>query len=96
MATLTKERKAIGGALALAQQVVQFPARRLWLDYDGEADVLYISLKRPQKTTPTVEVDDGGILLHYRNKDLVGVTVLEASARKAEKIAPKLLRKNKG
>jgi uncharacterized protein YuzE len=82
MATVTKNRrKAITGALALAQQVTHFPASRLVLDYDAGADVLYISLRRPQKATHTVEVDDEGILLHYRNRTLVGVTVLEASSR---------------
>lgn len=82
MATVTKgRRRAITGALALAQQVSRFPATRLVLDYDSGADVLYISLKRPQKATHTVEVDDEGVLLHYRNRTLVGVTVLDASQR---------------
>jgi len=78
MATLTKS-KAIQGALGLARQIGQLPATKLWLDYDDEADVLYISIKRPQKATDTVEVNGGGILLHYRGKELVGITVLDAS-----------------
>jgi uncharacterized protein YuzE len=71
--------KAITGALALARQITNLPATKLWLDYDSEADVLYISLKRPQKATETIEVEEEGILLSYRNKDLVGITVLDAS-----------------
>jgi uncharacterized protein YuzE len=51
------------------------------LDYDAEADVLYISFKDPQKATETVEADGGGILLRYRGKELVGITVLDASKR---------------
>ena len=47
--------------------------------YDKEADVLYISLKRPQKATDTKFLNDKGILLRYREKELVGVTVLDAS-----------------
>jgi len=39
---------------------------------------LYISLKRPQKATDTKLLPDKGILLRYRDKDLVGVTVLNA------------------
>jgi uncharacterized protein YuzE len=75
-----KERlKAITGARALAQQIGKFPASRLWLDYDAEADVLYISLKRPQKATETIELDEEGILLSYRRNELVGITVLDAS-----------------
>jgi uncharacterized protein YuzE len=51
----------------------------MWLDYDEEADVLYISLKRPQRATKTIDLDEKGILLHYRGKELVGITVLDAS-----------------
>ncbi len=84
MATLTKDRRtAIAGALGLAHQVAHFPATKLWLDYDAGADVLYISLRRPQKATRTVEIDDEGILLHYRAKTLVGITVLDAGSRRS-------------
>jgi uncharacterized protein YuzE len=76
-----KPKKAIAGALALAQQIGKFPATKLWLDYDAEADVLYISLKRPQRATQTVEANGGGVLLRYRNEELVGITVLDASNR---------------
>lgn len=83
MATLKKrnDRKALLGALTLARQVARFPASKMWLDFDAEADVLYISLRRPQKATETVELEDEGVLLRYRDKDLVGITVLEASKR---------------
>jgi uncharacterized protein YuzE len=82
LATIKKmpRRKALAGALALARQAVNFPASKLWLDFDAEADVLYISLHRPQKATDTVETDDG-LLLRYRGKELVGITVLDASKR---------------
>ena len=72
--------KAVTGAVALAGQLAHFPASKLWLDHDAEADVLYISLRRPQKATETVETENGA-LLHYRNEELVGITVLEASKR---------------
>ncbi|HEX9734044.1 MAG TPA: DUF2283 domain-containing protein, partial [Thermoanaerobaculia bacterium] len=57
--------------------------RRFWVDYDEEADVLYISFERPQKASDT-EMTDDGLLLRYRGETLVGVTVLEASARAEE------------
>ena len=84
MATLGKkeEHRIVSGALALAQLVGRFPARKLWLDYDPEADVLYVSLKRPQKATSTVDLEDEGVLLRYRDKELVGITVLDASHHK--------------
>lgn len=60
--------------------LVDFPASRFWVDYDQEADVLYLSFQRPQKATDT-EMTDEGILFRYRGKQLVGITVLEASTR---------------
>ena len=73
------QTNAVAGALALAKLVDKFPATRMVLDYDEEADVLYISLPRPQQATETVEIDDGEIALHYRDSELVGITVLNAS-----------------
>ena len=74
---------------ALMQVIVQavpfleaFPTAHFSVDYDQEADVLYISFERPQKATDT-ELTDEGLLLRYRHKQLVGVTVLEASTRVA-------------
>ncbi len=60
--------------------LIDFPVRRFWVDYDKEADVLYISLQRPQKATNTKTTDEG-MLLRYQGEQLVGVTVLDASAR---------------
>jgi len=60
--------------------LVRFPSPRFWVDYDAEADVLYISFERPQKATDSVMTDEG-VLLRYRGDRLVGVTILEASTR---------------
>ncbi len=60
--------------------LINFPTQRFWVDYDSEADVLYISFHRPQKATDT-EMTDEGILLRYRGSELVGITILDASAR---------------
>lgn len=60
--------------------LIDFPMRRFSVDYDEEADVLYISLQRPQKATNTVMTDDG-MLLRYRGQQLVGITILDASIR---------------
>ncbi len=73
--------KVVAGALALARQLGKLPASKMHLDYDDGGDVLYISVQRPQKATDTVDLDDEGVLLHYRGKELVGITVLEASKR---------------
>jgi len=52
----------------------------MWIDYDKEADVLYINFKRPQKATDS-EMMEKGILLRYRDNELVGITILDASQR---------------
>jgi len=51
-----------------------------WMSYDHEADARYLSIEKPQRATNSIMRDDG-ILLRYRGKKLVGVTVLEASKR---------------
>ena len=69
--------------------LIDFPTERYWVDYDSEADVLYISFQRPQKATDSKMTDDG-ILLRYRDKQAVGITVLEASTRSFNKRMKKL------
>jgi len=59
--------------------LIRLPQGKAWIDYDEEANVLYVGLKRPQKATDTKFLADKGILLRYRDKELVGVTVLDAS-----------------
>jgi hypothetical protein len=39
----------------------------MWIDYDDEADVLYISFEKPQQATDSEMLDDG-ILLRYSGK----------------------------
>ncbi|GIK66128.1 MAG: hypothetical protein BroJett018_39220 [Chloroflexota bacterium] len=56
------------------------PARQIWTEYDADADVLYISFRKPQQANDSVLEDDGNIY-HYRDDELVGITVLHASAK---------------
>lgn len=60
--------------------LIDFPTSRFWVDYDRDADVLYISFIRPQQATDTVMEEDG-LLMRYRDDQVVGVTVLDASSR---------------
>ncbi len=62
----------------LISRLLALPGRQVWTDYDREADVLYISFRKPQQATDSVMEDDGNIY-HYRDDELVGVTVLNAS-----------------
>jgi uncharacterized protein YuzE len=86
MAKRTAVAKTLDNISEAVPHLIRLPDRKAWIDYDEDADVLYISLKRPQKATDTKVLSDKGILLRYRNKDLVGVTVLDASKpRKRQK-----------
>jgi uncharacterized protein YuzE len=60
--------------------LLKFSVRKMWIDYDKEADVLYISFRRPQKATDS-EMLENGILVRYRGGEIIGLTVFEASKR---------------
>ena len=64
----------------MVSHFIKLPETRMWMDYDKEADVLYISFKRPQKATDS-EMLENGVLLRYKEDDLVGITILDASKR---------------
>jgi uncharacterized protein YuzE len=64
----------------LLKQVIALPSRQMWTDYDANADVLYISFHKPQQANDSIMEDDGNIY-HYRDDELVGITVLNASQK---------------
>ena len=67
-------------AAAILESAVSFlklGTKKLWLEYDEEADVLYVSFRRPQKATDSCMEDD--LIYHYRDGELVEVTILHAS-----------------
>ena len=64
----------------LAPHVAKLPVGKLWLDYDREADVLYVSFRRPQQATDS-EMRENGVLVRFRRDEIVGVTILDASKR---------------
>jgi uncharacterized protein YuzE len=67
--------------MALASDILRLPVRHIWVDYDREADVLYMSFRKPQNATKTIEVDDD-ILIRKDGRTIVGLTILNASARR--------------
>lgn len=64
----------------LVAHFIKIPETKMWIDYDKEADVLYISFKRPQRATDS-EMLENGMLLRYKGAELVGITIMEASRR---------------
>ncbi len=67
----------------IISHIIKLPETKMWIDYDKEADVLYISFKRPQKATDS-EMLDNGVLLRRKGDELVGITILEASKPRGE------------
>ena len=67
--------------LKIVPDVLQINEKHLWIDYDKEADVLYVSLRKPQDADDS-ELRSDGIVLRYKEENLVGVTIPNASKRK--------------
>jgi uncharacterized protein YuzE len=50
------------------------------LDYDEEADVLYISFGKPREARDSVEVEDG-VVYRIADAEIVGITITDFKAR---------------
>lgn len=70
----------IARILKAVPQLLRFPAKQLWIDYDAEVDVLYLSFAKPQRATDS-ELRNDGIIIHRRGQKIVGLTIQDASAR---------------
>jgi uncharacterized protein YuzE len=82
MATVSAKKTGdfAGRCVALAMEMLKLPAQHMWLDYDKEADVLYVSFRKPQRATETIELSDD-ILVRKTGKDIVGLTIMNASSK---------------
>lgn len=80
MAKEVLEEKSIDDLLKAVSHLVKLPRTRMWLDYDMEADVLYLHFEEVPGSTHSESREDG-IILDYRGSHLVGLTILEASRR---------------
>ena len=54
--------------------------KTLWTHYDNEADVLYVHFKKPNHADDS-EMTEDEIIIRYENKEIIGVTILNASQR---------------
>jgi uncharacterized protein YuzE len=60
--------------------IKEIGAKHLWFDFDYEADVLYVSLERPQRATDTDILEDG-VFLRLRDEKIVGMTITNVSKK---------------
>ena len=54
--------KTLEEVQAIVSHLIKLPETRMWIDYDKEADVLYISFKRPQRATDSEMLESGMLL----------------------------------
>ena len=80
MATQIVENDMIQRCLGLSSDLTKLPVKHIWVDYDKEADVLYLSFRKPQRAEKTVETDDD-VLIRTDGDQIVGITILNASSR---------------
>ena len=69
---------------ALAPQLAALPFKEILVQYDAEADSLYLGFRRPPEATNSEDLDNG-IIVDYRGDEVVGVEILDASKRTAPK-----------
>ena len=80
MALAQLRKQDIAKILQAVPKLVDLPAGGMWVDYDAQADVLYMSFRRPQRASDS-EMRDDGIIVHRCAGRIVGLTILDASTR---------------
>lgn len=74
------EQKLINTAMSAVSDLVDLAKigePNLWINYDKEADVLYISFGKPQKADDSVQKE--GIIRRTKGKKVIGLTILNAT-----------------
>ncbi|MFH0774962.1 MAG: DUF2283 domain-containing protein [bacterium] len=71
---------AVKEIFAALPHIKKTGAKHLWFDFDEEADVLYVSLDRPQRATDT-DILENGIFLRLRGRKVVGITITNVSKK---------------
>jgi uncharacterized protein YuzE len=66
--------------MTFVPQVLQLHQNNIWLSYDEEADVLYLSFKKPSHADDS-ELLDNDVIVRYENDEIVGMTVMNASKK---------------
>ncbi len=81
MAVASLSNTDVKNILAALRGIPKAPVRRFWVDYDEGADVLYLSFRKPQRATDS-ELREDGVIVHTRGREVVGLTILDASKRR--------------
>jgi len=65
---------------ALVPHLLGIPQKKIWVDYDEMADVLYVNFKKPSHADDS-EITDDDVIIRYEKGQVVGMTFLNASKR---------------
>jgi len=65
---------------ALVPHLLDIAHKKIWVDYDQEADVLYINFKKPAHAEDS-ELTDDDVIVRYDKGQVVEMTFLHASKR---------------
>lgn len=60
-----------------APSAMHLGKKNIWVDYDEEADTLYVSFQKPQRADDSEM--SGNKIIHYRKGEIVGITIINAS-----------------
>ncbi|KYK36189.1 MAG: DUF2283 domain-containing protein [Theionarchaea archaeon] len=66
--------------LRIVPEILEMPSPHIWIDYDSEADVLYINFEKPAHADESI-MSDEDIIYRYEGGTLVGITILNAKER---------------
>lgn len=66
---------------ALVPHLLDIPYKKIWVDYDEEADVLYVNFKKPSHADDS-EITDDDVIVRYEKGEMVGMTFLNARERR--------------
>ena len=80
MAAQILEQPSYTYLLRALTNFIKLPATKMWLDYDNDADVLYVHFEATPASTHS-EMTDEGMILDFHDEKLVGLTILDASQR---------------
>lgn len=75
------EQKLINNTYSVIPDLIRlarYGKDKMLIDYDKEADVLYVNFGRPQKADDAYQGEDG-IIRRKKNNKIIGLTVLNAS-----------------
>jgi len=65
---------------ALVPHLLGISHKKVWVDYDEDADVLYVNFKKPSHADDS-ELTDDNVIIRYEKGQVVGMTFLNAAKR---------------